>query len=180
MDILMTFKQLALSLFSRRKRWVVLATGLALVVLLPGGYLLSKEPPRFRTSAMVFLESKTDRISLFQEFSAYRPMPVQMALLQSRALAEAVIEALPRSSVADLIENPYSRDYWLELQNSLRRFRGQEVLVESPQRRALMELQAARVRFSTQRGGGIVEIIAEASNPRVDRKSTRLNSSHAD
>ena len=166
MDILTTLKQLALSLFSRRKRWVVLATGLALVLMLPAGYLLSKEPPRFRTSAVVFLESKVDRISLFQEFSS-RPMPVQMALLQSRALAEAVIEALPRSSVADLIENPYSRDYWLELQNSLRRFRGQELLVESPQRLALTELQAARVRFSTQRGGGIVEIIAEASKPRV-------------
>lgn len=167
MDILMTLKQLALSLFSRRKRWVVLATGLALALLLPAGYLLSKEPPRFRTSAVVFLESKGDRTSLFPEFSASRPMPVQMALLQSRALAEAVIEALPRASVADLMENPYSRDYWLELQNSWRRLRGQELLVESPQRRALMELQAARVRFSTHRGGGIVEIIAEASNPRV-------------
>src|SRR3990172_10645740 len=105
MDILMTFKQLALSLFSRRKRWVVLATGLALVLLLPAGYLLSKEPPRFRTTAVVFLESKVDRISLFQEFSS-RPMPVQMALLQSRALAEAVLAALPRASVAALIPAP--------------------------------------------------------------------------
>ena len=167
MDILTTFKQLALSLFSRRKRWLVLATGLALVLLLPAGYLLSQEPPRFRTSAVVFLESKVDRISLFQEFSS-RPMPVQMALLQSRALAEAVIEALPRASVADLIANPYSRDYWLELQNSWRRLRGQELVVESPQRRALTELQMARVRFNNRRdSNGIVEIIAEASNPRV-------------
>jgi capsular exopolysaccharide synthesis family protein len=167
MDILMTLKQLALSLFSRRKRWVVLATGLALALLLPAGYLLSKEPPRFRTSAVIFLESKGDRISVFQEFSSYRPLPVQMALLQSRALAEAVIEALPRASVEDLNENPYSRDYWLELQNAWRRLRGQEPLVESPQRRALTELQMGRVSFSTQRGGGIVEIIAEASKPRV-------------
>lgn len=168
MDILTTLKQVALSLFSRRKRWVVLATGLALVLLLPAGYLLSKEPPRFRTTAVVFLESKADRISLFQEFSAYRPMPVQMALLQSRALAEAVIETLPRSSVADLIENPYSRDYWLELKNSWRRLRGEEVLIESPQQRALTELQRARVRFNAQRdSNGIVEIIAEASKPRV-------------
>jgi len=167
MDILTTLKQLALSLFSRRKRWLVLATGLALVLLLPAGYLLSQEPPRFRTSAVVFLESKVDRISLFQEFSS-RPMPVQMALLQSRALAEAVIEALPRASVADLIANPYSRDYWLELQNSWRRLRGQELVVESPQRRALTELQMARVRFNNRRdSNGIVEIIAEASNPRV-------------
>lgn len=168
MDILTTLKQVTLSLFGRRKRWVVLATGLALVVLLPSGYLLSKEPPRFRTSAVVFLESKGDRISLFQEFSASRPMPVQMALLQSRALAESVIETLPRASVADLIENPYSRDYWVEFQNLWRQFRGQELLVESPQRRALRELQMARVRFNINReSNGIVEIVAEASNPRV-------------
>src|ERR1700674_807425 len=130
MEILTTLKQLVLSLFSRRKRWIVLATGLALVLLLPAAYQLSHEPPRFRTGAVVYLESKGDRLSLFQEFATSRPMPVQMALLQSRALAEAVIEALPRASVADLIENPYSRDYWVELQNLWRGFRGQELLVE--------------------------------------------------
>ena len=166
MDILLTLKQLALSLFRRRKRWIVLATGLALVLLLPAAYMLSKEPPRFRTSAMVFLESKVDKVSLFPELSLYRPMPVQLALLQSRALAEAVIEALPRASVAELIENGYSRDYWLEFQNWWRQLRGQEPVVESPQRRALMELQRARVRFNA-RPDGIVDIVAEASNPRV-------------
>ena len=166
MDILLTLKQLAISLFRRRKRWIVLATGLALVMLLPAAYMLSKEPPRFRTSAMVFLESKVDKVSLFPELSLYRPMPVQLALLQSRALAEAVIEALPRASVAELIENGYSRDYWLELQNWWRQLRGQELVVESPQRRALMELQRARVRFNA-RQDGIVDIVAEASDPRV-------------
>ena len=166
MDILMTLKQLALSLLSRRKRWIVLATGLALVGLLPVAYLLSKEPPRFRTNALVFLESKVDKVSLFPDLSLYRPMPIQLALLQSRALAEAVIEALPRASVAELIENGYSRDYWLELQNSWRRFRGQELLVESPQRRAVMALQRARGRFNA-RQDGIVDIVAEASDPRV-------------
>jgi capsular exopolysaccharide synthesis family protein len=167
MDILLTLKQLALSLLSRRKRWIVLATGLALVVLLPAGYLLSKEPPRFRTGAVVYLESK-DRVSLFPEFSTYRSMSVQMALLQSRALAEAVIEALPRASVADLIENPYARDYWLELQNSWRQLRGQEPVIESPQRRALYELQRGRTRFYLRpESNGIVDIVAEASNARV-------------
>jgi len=107
-----------------------------------------------------------DKVALFPDLSLYRPMAVQLALLQSRALAEAVIEALPRASVAELIENGYSRDYWLELQNSWRRFRGQELLVESPQRRAVMELQRARVRFNA-RQDGIVDIVAEASDPRV-------------
>ena len=167
MDILTNLKQVGFSLFSRRKRWVILVAALGLVLFLPAAYTLSKEPPRFRTSAVVYLENKAERVPIFQELSPNRPLPVQMAILQSRALAEAVIEALPRASVEDLIENPYSRDYWLELRNSWRRLRGQEPLVESPQRRALMELQAARVRFSTHRGGGIVEIIAEASKPRV-------------
>ncbi len=167
MDILTNLKQVALSLFRRRKRWVILVAALGLVLFLPAAYTLSKEPPRFRTSAVVYLENKADRVPIFQEFSPTRPLPVQMALLQSRTLAEAVIEALPRASVEDLIENPYNRDYWVELQNSWRRHRGQEPLVESPQRRALTELQAARVRFSTQRGGGIIEIVAEASKPRV-------------
>jgi len=45
--------------------------------------------------------------------------------------------------------------------------RGQEVLVESPQRRALSELQNARVRFTPQGPTGIVEVTAEASKPRV-------------
>ena len=52
-----------------------------------------------------------------------------------------MIESLPRDSVEDLVENPYSVDYILEFQNWIRRLRGEEVVVESPQRRALNELQ---------------------------------------
>src|SRR5262249_31733624 len=54
-----------------------------------------------------------------------------------------------------------------EIQNSFRRLRGEEPVVESPQRRALFELQRARVRFATQNDAGIVEVSAEASKPRV-------------
>src|SRR5713101_5496641 len=106
MDILTNLKQVGLSLFRRRKRWVILVAALGLVLFLPAAYTLSKEPPRFRTSAVVYLENKADRVPIFQEFSPTRPMPVQMALLQSRTLAEAVIEAMPRASVAELIANP--------------------------------------------------------------------------
>jgi uncharacterized protein involved in exopolysaccharide biosynthesis len=114
---------------------------------------------------MVFSRAR-DRISS-PEFSAFRPVTNKWRSSKA-GLAEAVIEALPRSSVEDLIENSYSRDYWVELQNAWRQYRGQELLVESPQRRALMELQTARVRFRTNReSSGIVEIVAEASNPRV-------------
>jgi succinoglycan biosynthesis transport protein ExoP len=167
MDILTTLKQVGLWLIARRKKWIVFATLISMVAFLPAAFLLSKEPPRFRTGATIYLEGKPERVPLFQDLYTSRPLTVQLAILQSRNLAEAVIEALPRASVEDLIENPYNRDYWLELQNAWRRLRGQEPVVESPQRRALQELQAARVRFSPDRGTGIVELRAEASAPRV-------------
>jgi uncharacterized protein involved in exopolysaccharide biosynthesis len=78
-----------------------------------------------------------------------------------------VVESLPRNSVDDLITNSYSVDYSLELQNWIRRLRGEEVVVESPQRRALNELRNSRVNFRPIGEFGIVEISAEASQPRV-------------
>jgi len=166
MDIFTTLKQVGLWLLARRKKWIALATLLGMLVFVPAALLLSKEPPRYRTAATIYLEGKPERVPLFPDFSTQRPLTVQLAILQSRNLAEAVIETLPRASVEDLIANPYSRDYVMDIQNAWRRFRGQEPLVESPQRQALLELQAARVRFNPDRAG-LVEIRAEASKPRV-------------
>src|SRR5712692_2424930 len=166
MDILTTLKQVALSLFARRKKWIIIATALALAVCVPAAYLLSKEPPRYRTVATVFLESKAGT-PLFQEFSPFRPLPVQMAILQSRILAQSVIEALPRATVDDLITNPYTVDYQVQVQNWFRRMRGAPPIVESPETRALQELRNARVSFGPQGASGIVQIRAEASNPRA-------------
>ena len=52
-----------------------------------------------------------------------------------------MVESLPRNSVEDLVENPYTVDYIHEFQNWIRRLRGEEIVVESPQRRALNELR---------------------------------------
>src|SRR6266481_901898 len=166
MDIVSTLKQVALSLFVRRKKWIILTTVVALVLFLPVAYLLSREPPRYQTTAAIFLENKAGT-GLFQEFSPFRPLAVQLAILQSRILAQSVIEALPRASVEDLIANPYSHDVRVDLQNWFRRLRGVAPIVESPEIRALEELRTARVNFSAQGGSGIVQIRAEASNPRV-------------
>src|SRR6266545_7881078 len=136
MDILSTLKQIALSLFARRKKWLALTTALALAVLLPAAYLLSQEPPRYRTVATIFLESRAGT-TLFQELTPFRPLAVQLAILQSKILAQSVIEALPRASVEDLIVNPYGHDYRVELQNWFRRLRGASPVVESPEVRAL-------------------------------------------
>jgi polysaccharide biosynthesis transport protein len=166
MDILTALRQVALSLFVRRKKWIILTTALAMALFLPVAYLMSKEPPRYQTVAMVFLESKAGS-PLFQEFSPFRPLSVQLAILQSRILAQSVLEALPRASVEDLMTNRYSFDLWLESQNWLRRLRGLPPVVESPEVRALEELRNARVSFTPQGSSGIVQIRAEASKPRV-------------
>jgi len=167
MDILKILKQVAQSVMARRKKWVALGITLALLAFIPGAYWLSREPPRYQTSALILIENKPDRTPLFQEFSPFRPLAVQFAILRSRSLAEVVIESLPRATVEDLIDNPYSRDYALEFQNWIRRLRGEEIVVESPQRRALAELQQARVRFTPQGQSGIVAVTAEASKPRA-------------
>jgi succinoglycan biosynthesis transport protein ExoP len=161
-------KQVALSLFARRKKWIALTTLAGLVLLLPAAYVVSKEPPRYRTTATILIENKVDRTPVFQEFSPARPLPVQLAILQSRLLAASVVEALPHAAVEDLLHNPYGRDYLGDLTDWLGRLRGKEPAVATPQRRAVSELRRDRVRFVSQSGAsGIVEIQAEGSQPQI-------------
>lgn len=169
MDTRTLLVQLARSLFARRKKWIALTTLASLAFLVPAAYLLSKEPPRYRTVAIVLIENKADRAPVFQEFSPARPLPVQLAILQSRLLAASVVEALPKAAVDDLVDKPYGRDYWGELQDWIQRRRGAETTpVSNPQRRAVSELQRDRVRFVPQpSSSGIVEIQAEASQQQI-------------
>ncbi len=168
MDTKTVLKQVALSLFARRKRWIVLTTLVALAMLLPAAFVLSKEPPRYRTTATILIENKAERTPVFQEFTPYRPLPVQLAILQSRLLAAAVVEALPKAAVDDLVQNPYGRDYLGNLMEAIGRLRGKVPAAPSSQRRAVDELRGDRVRFNSQPGNaGIVEIQAEGSQPQV-------------
>lgn len=166
MEVWQLVARLGKGVFRRRKRLAALAFVLAALAFGTAAYYVSKEPPRFRTSATILLEVRPDRVPVFQEFSPQRPLPVQLAILRSRSLAEAVVDNLPKASLEDLIERPYYVDYTREVQNAYLRFRGLEPEVESPQRRALNELQQARVTFDSK-GAGIVDIIAEASKPQV-------------
>jgi polysaccharide biosynthesis transport protein len=169
MDTRTVIKQVALSLFARRKKWIVLTTLAALALLVPVAYILSKEPPRFRTTATVLIENKAGKEPVFTEFSPNRPLPVQLAILRSRLLAASVVEALPKASLDDLIRNPYGRDYLGELTDWVARLRGHEPTIPSPQRFAVAELTRDRVKFVNQGLGnsGIVEIQAEASQPQI-------------
>ena len=168
METRTVIKQVALSLFARRKKWIALTTLAGLVLLLPAAYVVSKEPPRYRTTATILIENKIDRTPVFQEFSPARPLPVQLAILQSRLLAASVVEALPQSAVEDLLQNPYGRDYIGDLMDWVSRLRGREPAVATPQRPAVSELRRDRVRFVSQPGSsGIVEIQAEGSQPQI-------------
>lgn len=167
MDYWQVLRRVAHGLLHRRKRLALLSFVLAAAVILPAaGYYVAKEPPRFATSATILLEVRPDRIPVFQEFSPLRPLSVQMAILHSRALAQGVIDSLPKGSLRDLIDHPYGVDYWLTLKNAYRRLTGGEPEVASPQEQALKELQTARVQFDA-RADGIVHIKTEASRAPV-------------
>ncbi len=170
METRTVIKQVALSLFARRKKWITLTTLAALVFLVPAAYLLSKEPPRYRTTATILIENRAGREPVFQEFSPNRPLAVQLAILQSRLLAASVVEALPPASLEDLLHNPYGRDYLGDLVEWVERLRGgREPAMPTPQRRAVSELRRDRVKFTSPGSGaaGIVEISAEASQPQI-------------
>ncbi len=66
----------------------------------------------------------------------------------------------------ELLKRAMHRDYFLEGRNGIRRLLGRESIVYSPQQRAVMELQTARVSF-TPLTSGEVEIRAIAYSPRV-------------
>src|SRR6267143_5415741 len=159
-------QRLTRGLLRRRKRLMALTVLGAAVVLIPAAYVVSKEPPRFKSSAVILIESRPDKVPLFQEFSPFRPLPVQLAILRSRALAETVIETLPRTSFQDLVDSPYHVDYDQTARSLYYRVLGRTPEVESPQRRALKELQSARMGFDL-RGDGIVAISADASKPQI-------------
>ena len=66
MDILKILKQVALSVLARRKKWVLIAFCAALGLFVPIAYRMSHEPPRFRTSATILMETRPEGIALFR------------------------------------------------------------------------------------------------------------------
>jgi capsular exopolysaccharide synthesis family protein len=157
-----TVKPILLGIWRRRKGLVVLTFLVAVVSLGPLAFYMSKEPPRYRTSATILVESRPDRVPVFQEFAPSRPLGIQMAIFRSRAVAEAVLDSLPRTTLQDLLLHPYYVDYTRPFTDLYRRLTGEPPDVESPSQRALRELQQSRVSFWTDQNG-IVTISSEAS-----------------
>jgi polysaccharide biosynthesis transport protein len=160
-------RTIASGVLHRRMVLLVVTFVLAAVLFSVAAYSLSEEPPRFQSQATILVESRPERVPIFQDFLPFRPLPVQLALLNSRNMAEGVLENLPKNSIQDLVDTSYHVDYQRQVSNWYRRLRGLEPEVESPQRRALRELQGARVAFDTRMGHGIVTISAAASKPQV-------------
>jgi polysaccharide biosynthesis transport protein len=159
-------ERLVRGVIRRRKRLLLITSLIALVVLLPAAYIASKEPQRYRSGAVVLLEAQPSRVPVFQEYSPR--LPVLLAILSSRSLAESVIDSLPRASVQELLETSYQTNPWQSIHSAYLGWRGIEVPVLSPSRRALAELQRARVSFEPgPEKSGLVAISAEASRPTV-------------
>ena len=167
MDLWQAFVKVARGVLRRRKRLAALTLIAALLVFGPVAYVVSRQPARYETSATILLEARPERVPLFQEVSPLLPLPVQLAILNSRNLAEGVLESLPKASFQDLIDSPYYVDYALLVRNLYRRLIGTEPEVISPHERALKELQNARVKFKVPDATGIVMITAEATKPQV-------------
>jgi tyrosine-protein kinase Etk/Wzc len=118
--------------------------------------------------AILLIEARPDRVPVFQEMSPVRPLPIQMAILHSRSLAEAVVENLPPASRQELIETSYQLTFLDKLMNAYLRWRGVEPPKPNPSARALGELQRRRVAFvAAPDKSGIVTVTAEASRPQV-------------
>ena len=160
-------RRIATGVLYRRRTLLTVTFVLAAIVFGVAAYLLSEEPPRFQSQATILVESRPERVPIFQDFLPFRPLPVQLALLNSRSMAEGVLENLPKASLQDLVDTTYYVDYQGQATNWYRRLRGLQPEVESPQRRALQELQKARVSFDTRKGHGIVMLSAAASKPQV-------------
>jgi uncharacterized protein involved in exopolysaccharide biosynthesis len=149
-----------------RKRWWIIL-GLFAVVVLPGAVFVYYTGPKlYEASATLFFEEPNRDHPLLRGMAPPDQAALNLAILRSRSLAQAVIDVLPRESKEELLKRTRWADYTDRALNGLRRFLGQEVVVHSPQEQALMELQQARMNFTVAKDGTVV-VAAMSFNPRV-------------
>ena len=159
-------RRLVRGVIARRKRLVLVTSVVALLVLLPVAYFVSKEPPRYQAVATVLLEARSDRVQAFGDLWPGKNVLVQ--LLSTRSLAEAVVDSLPRASLQELLETSYRASYWHSVRDIYRGWQRDEGPPPGQRRRALTELQQARVTFQPSPDeDGVVKIAAVASRPEI-------------
>ncbi len=130
-------------------------------------WALAIVPKTYEAKATIFIEDTTrGGPALIRDWTPPSDASFQIAILRSRSLAEGVVESLSRQATEELLGQSMHRDYLLEVQNAVRRLLGHELIVYSPQQRALAELQRTRVQFNALLSGE-VEIRTVAYQPRV-------------
>jgi capsular exopolysaccharide synthesis family protein len=147
-------------------RWRIIL-GVFLAVAVPGvvATLLATEP-LYEASATLFLLPERSEPAFLRDFASAEGNALYIALLRSRSLAQAVIEALPKESRDELVRRVMLSDYLLAFTNALRRYTGADVVVYSPTEIATRELQEARTSFTIGKDG-VVTITSLAFSPRV-------------
>lgn len=149
----------------RKRWWIVL--GLFLLVAIPGAvFVYSTTSKLYEASATLFFEEPKGEHPLLRGLSPLDESALNLAILRSRALAQNVIDVLPRESKEELLRRTRWADYSDRAYNALRRLMGQDVVVHSPQEQALVEMQQARMSFTVMKDGTVM-VTAMAFNPRV-------------
>jgi capsular exopolysaccharide synthesis family protein len=154
-------------IWRRHKRLVV---AIFLVVAVPSlTYVYVKSQTLYVSKGMISIEpSALAQLPFLRDAPRTDTIATHMVLLKSRSLSEAVIEALPKESLAEILAQQQHTDYALLLKNTVNRWLGKPLTVLSPQERALAELQLARMEFTPAKEALNVFIItATATKPRV-------------
>ena len=126
----MDFVQILRGVLRRRKTVVI--TAFALIALPVLGWIIYGRRPLFESTATVHIKP-----SIAEMFPATRDLPVgsnlsvQMAVLESRALANEVLEAVPQETMDELMQQNVAPDYLTLLSNVFRQIVGKSQLRQS-------------------------------------------------
>ncbi len=152
----------------RRHKLLTIVIFFVVAIPLFGFVYLSAKPEYVASATIVIETSVLEQLPLFRDMPRRENVAAHLALLRSRALAEAVVEALPTESRDELLTHSQYQDYMLNATNFVKRMLNKPITVPSVHDRAVAEVQHARMEFSQSRQSpSIVTLRGSASNPRV-------------
>jgi polysaccharide biosynthesis transport protein len=152
------------------RRHKVLVATIFLVVAAPLlSYVYVKSQTLYVSRGMISIEpSALAQLPFLRDAPRSDTIATHMILLKSRSLSEAVIEALPKESMAELLAQRQHADYGLIIKNTVNGWLGKPKTVLSPQEQAVAELQLARMEFTpAKEAANVFVITATATKPRV-------------
>jgi polysaccharide biosynthesis transport protein len=148
------YLSIASGISRRRKRLAIMTCAVACAIVLPTAHYLSKGPTSFQSMATILFEPS---LEAGHTHFGPRSFAVQLAILQSRSLAERVLDALPPAVLAELRERPAGVWGWVLVSlTASERLVGVGGPTESARENELRELQS-RARFHPK-GEGVVVI----------------------